>query len=60
VEITGTKALPRQIYMKYIVKYVNHQDGGGFNKQLSMSKILKRPDWTTPDFPEYRIYGPDV
>jgi hypothetical protein len=46
--------------MKYIVKYVNHQDGGGFNKQLSMSKILKRPDCTTPDFPEYRIYGPDV
>jgi hypothetical protein len=31
-----------------------------FNKQLSMSKILKRPDCTTPDSPEYCIYGPDV
>jgi hypothetical protein len=30
------------------------------NKQLSMSKILIKPDCTTPDFPEYRIYGPDV
>jgi hypothetical protein len=25
-----------------------------------MSKLLKRPDCTTPDSPEYPIYGPDV
>jgi hypothetical protein len=31
-----------------------------FNKQLSMSKILNRPDCTTPDSPEYCNYGPDV